>query len=106
MDGSWRPIATSHFIQHGSTDADTGISFKACTLRGVIILNRFDQAYHPGLNQILDLYIRWQTPHEVIGDFLYKRRIPDKGLAWIRIRCSIHSIPVHLNSLLTKDCVQ
>src|SRR5690606_39596021 len=51
-----RPVALAHFVEHGTTDTDTGIGFKAGPLATIVFLRRLQQTDHAGLNQIVDLY--------------------------------------------------
>ena len=69
------PVALAHFIEHRATDTDAGIGLETRALAGVVFARNFEQADHPGLDQVIHLHAGRQTRQQVVGNALDQGRV-------------------------------
>ncbi len=69
------PVAFAHLIQHGATNADAGVGFKAGTFAKIEFAGGFEQADHAGLHKIFNLDAGRQASKQVVGDTFDQRGI-------------------------------
>src|SRR5690606_8195606 len=67
-----RPVRLARLVEHRTayTNAGVGLEVRAFVRR--VVLRRVEQADHAGLDEILDLDVRGQTPDDVVSDALHE----------------------------------
>ena len=55
------PVPTADLVEHGTTDADAGIGFKAGALAAVKVAGSFEQPNHTCLDQVIQQDTAWQA---------------------------------------------
>src|SRR5690606_7578084 len=91
MRGPRSPVLAPHLVEDRAAYAYSRVCLKACTVARVVLSTGLEQPDHPGLDQVLDLHGRRQSPQHVVGDAPDEVHVAlDQQLALLRRFTRVH----------------